>query len=179
MPTQLESLGNPTRLRIYRTLVRAGCDGLAVGGLQQKLDIPSSTLSHHCKKLIDAGLMTQERIGATLVCRANYKVMSALIGYLSDTDETGAERSAIVCAVLDASGTRSRPSPMGVDGLPVIGEKSASDKIAYGIPDVTGRDKADDAGRSILVADILALVLPDRTNPSGAIVILRRDQKSP
>lgn len=82
--TQLESLGNPTRLRLYRTLVRAGIDGIAVGGLQQKLDIPASTLSHHCRKLIDAGLVTQERQGTTLICRANYKGMTALIGYLSD-----------------------------------------------------------------------------------------------
>lgn len=82
--TQLESLGNPTRLRIYRALVRAGIDGIAVGGLQQKLAIPASTLSHHCRKLIDAGLVTQERQGTTLICRANYKGMTALIGYLSD-----------------------------------------------------------------------------------------------
>jgi ArsR family transcriptional regulator len=82
--SQLESLGNPTRLRIYRTLVRAGIDGLPVGGLQQRLDIPASTLSHHCKKLIDAGLVTQERIGTTLICRANYRAMSSLLGYLAD-----------------------------------------------------------------------------------------------
>lgn len=67
------------------------------------------------------------------------------------TDETGTEKSVIARAVLDASGTWSRPSPMGVDGLPVIGEKSASGKIAYGIPDVIGRDRADYAGRSVLV----------------------------
>ncbi|TIN66689.1 MAG: helix-turn-helix transcriptional regulator, partial [Mesorhizobium sp.] len=44
---QLEALGNPTRLQLYRILVRAGDDGLAVGSVQEKLDIPSSTLSHH------------------------------------------------------------------------------------------------------------------------------------
>jgi ArsR family transcriptional regulator len=82
--SQMESLGNPTRLRIYRMLVRAGVDGLPVGGLQQKLGIPGSTLSHHCKKLIDAGLVTQERNGTTLICRANYKAMTSLIGYLAD-----------------------------------------------------------------------------------------------
>lgn len=81
---QMESLGNPTRLRIYRTLVRAGLDGLPVGGLQQRLDIPASTLSHHCRKLIDAGLVTQERNGTTLICRANYQAMTTLIGYLAD-----------------------------------------------------------------------------------------------
>jgi ArsR family transcriptional regulator, arsenate/arsenite/antimonite-responsive transcriptional repressor len=82
--SQMESLGNPTRLRIYRMLVRAGIDGLPVGGLQQRLDIPASTLSHHCKKLVDTGLVTQERNGTTLICRANYKAMSALVGFLAD-----------------------------------------------------------------------------------------------
>lgn len=82
--SQMESLGSPTRLLIYRTLVRAGLDGLPVGGLQQKVDIPASTLSHHCRKLIEAGLVTQERHGTTLICRANYKAMSSLIGYLTD-----------------------------------------------------------------------------------------------
>ncbi|RUV35614.1 ArsR family transcriptional regulator, partial [Mesorhizobium sp. M7A.F.Ca.MR.228.00.0.0] len=47
---QLEALGNPTRLQLYRILVRAGDDGLAVGSVQGKLDIPSSTLSHHLKR---------------------------------------------------------------------------------------------------------------------------------
>ena len=41
--SQLEALGNATRLTIYRTLVRAGFGGLPVGKLQLKLDIPSST----------------------------------------------------------------------------------------------------------------------------------------
>jgi DNA-binding transcriptional ArsR family regulator len=41
--TRLEALGNPTRLKIYRALVRAGESGLAVGRLQEKLKIASST----------------------------------------------------------------------------------------------------------------------------------------
>lgn len=82
--SQLEALGNPTRLSIYRILVRAGDEGLPVGKIQEKLDIPASTLSHHCKRLIDAGLCTQERQATTLICRANYAGMNALIGYLAD-----------------------------------------------------------------------------------------------
>ncbi|RWB02960.1 MAG: ArsR family transcriptional regulator [Mesorhizobium sp.] len=81
---QLEALGNPTRLQLYRILVRAGDDGLAVGSVQEKLDIPSSTLSHHLKRLVDTGLVTQERQATTLICRANYPGMNALIGYLAD-----------------------------------------------------------------------------------------------
>jgi DNA-binding transcriptional ArsR family regulator len=79
---QLEALGNTTRLQVYRALVRAGADGMSVGRLQQKLDLAGSTLSHHLKRLIDTGLVSQERQSTTLVCRANYAGMNALVGYL-------------------------------------------------------------------------------------------------
>lgn len=82
--TQLEALGNPTRLQLYRTLVRAGEEGLPVGRIQEKLDIPASTLSHHLKRLLDTGLVSQERQATTLICRAHYPAMQSLIGYLAD-----------------------------------------------------------------------------------------------
>jgi DNA-binding transcriptional ArsR family regulator len=81
---QLEALGNPTRLNIYRILVRAGDEGLAVGSIQERIGIPGSTLSHHCKRLVETGLVTQERHATTLICRANYPGMQALIGFLAD-----------------------------------------------------------------------------------------------
>ena len=81
---QLEALGNSTRLRIYRALVRAGEAGLPVGRLQQKLGIAASTLSHHLHRLIMTELVTQERQGTTLICRANYPAMNSLLGYLVD-----------------------------------------------------------------------------------------------
>jgi ArsR family transcriptional regulator len=80
--SQLEALGNVTRLRIFRALVRAGDEGLPVGQLQEKLDIPGSTLSHHLKKLVDTGLVVQERQATTLICTTNYRDMDALVGYL-------------------------------------------------------------------------------------------------
>lgn len=54
-------------------------------------------------------------------------------------------------AVIDASGTWYRPNPIGIDGLPVPGEAEAAARIAYGIPDVTGRERADYAGKRVLV----------------------------
>ncbi|WP_137390208.1 ArsR/SmtB family transcription factor [Rhodoligotrophos defluvii] len=81
---QLEALGNPTRLQVYRTLVRAGGAGLPVGRLQDKLDIAASTLSHHLHRLILTGLVTQERQGTSLICRANYPAMDGLVGFLVD-----------------------------------------------------------------------------------------------
>ena len=81
---QLEALGNPTRLEIYRSLVRAGRTGLAVGQVQDRLGMPASTLSHHLKRLIGTGLVRQEREGTSLICHAEYPVMNALIGFLAD-----------------------------------------------------------------------------------------------
>jgi ArsR family transcriptional regulator, arsenate/arsenite/antimonite-responsive transcriptional repressor len=80
---RLEALGNPTRLQIYRTLVRAGDAGLPVGKLQAKLDLAASTLSHHLKTLVMVGLVTQERQVTTLICRANYPMMRALVDFLA------------------------------------------------------------------------------------------------
>ncbi len=78
----LEALGNPTRLKIYRALVRAGTAGLPVGRLQEKLKIAPSTLSHHIKTLMVADLVTQARDATTLVCHANYDVMRGLVDFL-------------------------------------------------------------------------------------------------
>jgi DNA-binding transcriptional ArsR family regulator len=89
----LEALGNPTRLKIYRALVRAGHPGLAVGRLQDKLKIAPSTLSHHIKTLVVAGLITQKRDATTLVCHANFEVMRGLVDFLMAeccTDAAGA-----------------------------------------------------------------------------------------
>jgi ArsR family transcriptional regulator, arsenate/arsenite/antimonite-responsive transcriptional repressor len=79
---RLEALGNPTRLRIYRALVRAGGAGSSVGKLQTRLDLPASTLSHHLKAMIGVGLVVQERQATTLICRANYDVMRGIVDFL-------------------------------------------------------------------------------------------------
>jgi DNA-binding transcriptional ArsR family regulator len=81
---QLEALGNPTRLGIYRLLVRAGHEGLPVGAVQDRMNMAASTLSHHLRRLIDTDLVTQERQATTLICRAHYPTMDALIGFLAD-----------------------------------------------------------------------------------------------
>lgn len=99
---QLEALGNATRLGLYRTLVRAGEAGLSVGSLQEKHGIPASTLSHHLRRLIDTGLVTQERQATTLICRAHYPGMNALVGFLVDeccADATGVPAAgSLACA---------------------------------------------------------------------------------
>jgi DNA-binding transcriptional ArsR family regulator len=80
--SRLEALGNPTRLKIFRALVRAGHAGMPVGRLQERLKIPASTLSHHVKGLVAVGLISQVREGTTLVCHAEYDAMQGLVDFL-------------------------------------------------------------------------------------------------
>ncbi|WP_259780805.1 ArsR/SmtB family transcription factor [Aestuariispira ectoiniformans] len=80
----LDALGNPTRLMLYRLLVRAGVDGKAVGKLQEALDIPASTLTHHLKHLELVGLVKREKVGTTHMCRADYQEMDELILFLAE-----------------------------------------------------------------------------------------------
>lgn len=80
---RLEALGNPTRLAIYRLLVRAGDGGMPVGRIQDQLEVAASTLSHHLKSLVIVGLVTQERDSRTLICRANYPMMRGLVDFLA------------------------------------------------------------------------------------------------
>jgi N-acetylglutamate synthase-like GNAT family acetyltransferase len=54
-------------------------------------------------------------------------------------------------AVIDASGTWGTPNPLGANGLPAAGEREHAARIAYGIPDVLGRDRERYAGRRTLV----------------------------
>ncbi len=80
----LAALGNRTRLRLYRLLVRAGDGGLNVGDIQSRVQVPASTLAHHLASLTRAGLIVQDRQGREIVSRVNYGMMHDLLGFLSE-----------------------------------------------------------------------------------------------
>ena len=93
----LAKIGNPTRLKIVRLLVRAGDDGLAVGMIQKKLNIPGSTLTHHIAHLKSAGVIRQQRQQATLICKMEFDVLRKLVDYLTEeccTDAVSTEDAA-------------------------------------------------------------------------------------
>ena len=54
-------------------------------------------------------------------------------------------------AVIDATGTFYAPNPAGDNGLPAIGEREAAARVAYGMPDVLGRERARYAGKTVAV----------------------------
>ena len=80
----LAKIGNPTRLKIVRLLVRAGDVGLAVGEIQKKLKIPGSTLTHHITHLESAGVITKHRYQAMFICKVEFKILQNLVDYLTE-----------------------------------------------------------------------------------------------
>ena len=80
----LAALAHGLRLRVFRMLVVAGPGGLTPGAMAEQLDIPNTTLSFHLKELTHAGLITQERDGRSLIYRAAYGQMNAVLGFLTE-----------------------------------------------------------------------------------------------
>ena len=80
----LSQLGNETRLKIVRELVRAGNSGLSVGEIKQTLAIPDSTLSHHLSHLRNAGLIWQEREKTVLRCYVDFTKIDHIIKFLTE-----------------------------------------------------------------------------------------------
>ncbi len=66
-------------------------------------------------------------------------------------DAMGEEETLLARAVIDASGTWEMPNPLGANGLPAPGERAATDRIHYGIPDVRGVARAAYAGKRVVV----------------------------
>ncbi|WP_299845324.1 helix-turn-helix transcriptional regulator [uncultured Roseovarius sp.] len=64
------ALGSEQRLAVLRSLVRAGPEGLSIGELGERTAVTGSTLTHHMKILAQAGLVTQERRGRSIICAA-------------------------------------------------------------------------------------------------------------
>ena len=63
----------------------------------------------------------------------------------------GSEALVEARAVIDASGAWRQLNPMGANGLPAIGETALRRRIAYGLPDVKGRERGRYAGARVMV----------------------------
>ena len=79
---QLSALGHPVRLAILRFVVQSGEGGAAAGEIQTRLDMPASTLSHHLKRLVDAGLLSSRSEGTFHYYAAEYAALRTLTDYL-------------------------------------------------------------------------------------------------
>src|SRR5690606_25850527 len=96
----------------------------------------------------------------------------------------GGEERITARAVIDASGTWSVPGPMGANGIPALGEKSASDRITYRVPDLKDpavraryagkRTAVVGSGASAFTALALLADLAGEEADTHAVWILRR-----
>lgn len=80
----LGALAQEHRLALFRLLVQAGSEGMAAGAIAAALGVPNSSLSFHLAQLSRAGLIRQERRHRSLIYRADYESMNALLGYLME-----------------------------------------------------------------------------------------------
>ena len=97
----LTALSQAHRLRVFSALVVAGQAGLTPGQIAEAQQIPAATLSFHLKELVQAGLLTQERQGRSLIYRADFAQMNALLAFLTENccqgDACAATPSAPCC----------------------------------------------------------------------------------
>lgn len=76
------AMGTEARLRIMQLLLSAHPDGLVVGEIQEQLDIPNSTLSHHLDKLKNEELVEVHRESTFLRYTANIETLQGLLQFL-------------------------------------------------------------------------------------------------
>jgi len=80
----LSALAQDTRLAIFRLLIAVGQNGMMVGAIGEKLNIPHATLSFHLDKLDRAGLIVSRREGRATIYSANFDAFVGTIRYLTE-----------------------------------------------------------------------------------------------
>lgn len=76
------ALSQETRLRILRRLVVAGADGMAAGAVAGEVGVSASNVSFHLKELERAGLIAPRRDGRSIIYRADFGAIAALVRFL-------------------------------------------------------------------------------------------------
>jgi DNA-binding transcriptional ArsR family regulator len=79
---QLSALGHPVRLQVLRFVVQHGDQGASAGDIQAEVGLAASTLSHHLKRLVDAGLLATRAEGTYHFYAADFGALRAVTDYL-------------------------------------------------------------------------------------------------
>jgi hypothetical protein len=124
-------------------------DGLPTGGeIVRDYLAPLAALPQIAPNLkLGTSVTAVTRLGHDKISNRNRQESPFVVRY----EDAAGEHRVLARAVIDASGTWSRPNPIGVDGLAVPGERTGAGRIAYGIPDVAGALRSDYAGKRVLV----------------------------
>ena len=76
------ALAQPTRLEAFRLLVKEEPHGLPAGEIARRLDVPHNTLSTHLAVLTQAGLISVERHGRSMIYRVELTAVRQLVLFL-------------------------------------------------------------------------------------------------
>ena len=79
---RLSALGHPTRLRVFRTLIAAGPDGMPAGELAARVGVAKNNLSSHLNVLRQGGLIVMRPSGRSRIYAVDLDTIAATIGYL-------------------------------------------------------------------------------------------------
>jgi DNA-binding transcriptional ArsR family regulator len=97
---RLMSIAHQGRLSAFRTIVKAGPEGLSAGELAQRLSVQPNTLSAQLNILSASGLLMNERFGRSIIYRADLSALNEIVLYLIEDCCDGRDE---VCApILDA-----------------------------------------------------------------------------
>jgi ArsR family transcriptional regulator len=113
----LAALAQPTRLEVFRLLVKHEPEGLAAGDISRALAVPQNTMSSHLSILSRAGLVVARRFGRSIVYRADLDRFQSVMLYLLE-DCCGGRPEICAPAIKSLRGCR-----------PLAGKKRAHAKV--------------------------------------------------
>jgi ArsR family transcriptional regulator len=80
----LSALSQPTRLEVFRLLVRCGDSGMPAGEIASELGVPHNTMSSHLTILVNAGVVTSRREGRSIIYRIEFEGTRELLSFLME-----------------------------------------------------------------------------------------------
>ena len=80
--SDFSALGQPTRLQVFRLIIRAGSDGLLSGEIGERLDVRQNTMSANLTVLLNSGLVRNERQGRSIRYFADFDALKGLLAFL-------------------------------------------------------------------------------------------------
>lgn len=78
------ALSQPTRLDVFRLLVKAGSEGMAAGDIARQLDVRQNTMSANLAVLLQAGIVRNEREGRSIRYFADFDALRGLLAFLME-----------------------------------------------------------------------------------------------
>jgi len=109
--TALAALAQENRLDVFRLLVEAGPDGMPAGAVAEALGLAPNTLTFHFDRLRQAGLVTVQRDGRSMIYAARYETMNELLSFLTENCCGGVTRKCKSTPVCKPAGAKRAKLP--------------------------------------------------------------------